>query len=182
MLQILSWPLTPLQASTITVKVHYSTTRAVRISSTITYQQLQHLICKKFERPEGSLTLWCKKKQSGELNEIYDEQTLKTVSASLDDGFRLTLWAYDKHEVYITHLELTHWKFPWLMKHSPSKLFKFSVYHIQTVQLHWVVRKLVFGCQEVSIGLSGSSMPVILSIWNTYTHTLSQLWQVQLSK
>lgn len=81
-----------------TVKVHYSTTRALRVSASITYQQLQHLICKKFDRPEDSLTLWCKKK-SGELNEIDCEQALKEVSASLDDGFRITLWAYDKHDV-----------------------------------------------------------------------------------
>lgn len=81
-----------------TVKVHYATTRALRVSVFIGYNQLQSLICKKFERPDGSLTLWCKKK-SGDLKEIGDEQTLKEVSASLDDGFRLTMWAYDKHEV-----------------------------------------------------------------------------------
>ncbi len=68
------------------------------MAASITYQQLQHLISKKFDRPEGSLTLWCKKK-SGELNEIESEQILREVSACLDDGFRMTLWAYDKHEV-----------------------------------------------------------------------------------
>jgi hypothetical protein len=81
-----------------TVKVHYSTTRALRVSTSITYQQLQNLICKKFGQPEDSLTLWCKKK-NGELNEINCEKMLREVSANLDDGFRLTLWAYDKHEV-----------------------------------------------------------------------------------
>ena len=97
----------PLQPGMMTVKVHYSTTRAVRVSSSITYQQLQLLICKKFDRPEGSLTLWCKKK-TGELNEIDSEAALKEVSASPDDGFRITVWAYDKHEevgsVFLTHL------------------------------------------------------------------------------
>ena len=84
-----------------TVKVHYSTTRALRVSLSISYNQLQSLICKKFEQPDDSLTLWCKKK-SGDLREITDEKTLRDVSATLDDGFRLTLWAYDKHEVGYT--------------------------------------------------------------------------------
>lgn len=81
-----------------TVKVHYSVTRALRVSTSITYQQLQNLICKKFDQPEDSLTLWCKKK-NGEVNEIKSEQSLREVAASLDDGFRITLWAYDKFEV-----------------------------------------------------------------------------------
>lgn len=81
------------------MKVHYATTRALRVSSSVTYQQLQHLICKKFDSPEDSLTLWCKKKNGGDLYEINSEQVLKEVTSSLDDGFRLTLWAYDKHEV-----------------------------------------------------------------------------------
>ena len=83
-----------------TIKVHYTTTRALRVSSSITYQQLQNLICKKFDCPADSLTLWSKKK-NGDLSEIESDQTFKDVSAALDDGFRLTLWAYDKDEVFM---------------------------------------------------------------------------------
>jgi len=82
-----------------TVKIHYHMTRAVRVSYSISYKQLQALICKKFELPDDSLTLFCKKKSGGDLREVVDEQTLKEVATNLDDGFRLTLWAYDKHEV-----------------------------------------------------------------------------------
>lgn len=81
-----------------TVKVHYTTTRAMRMNTSISFVQLQQAICKKFGCPENSLTLWCKKK-TGDLKEISDEASFKDVASSLEDGFRLTLWAYDKHEV-----------------------------------------------------------------------------------
>jgi len=40
------------------VKVHYTTTRALRVSITIGFSQLLHQVCKKFDRPDNSLTLW----------------------------------------------------------------------------------------------------------------------------
>jgi len=86
-----------------TIKVHYSTTRAIRLSNSSTYQQVEEAICKKFEVQLGSLTLWSKKK-NGDLKEVTDETVYKEVVKSLDDGFRLTLWAYDKHEVLMTTL------------------------------------------------------------------------------
>ncbi len=81
-----------------TVKVHYTSTRALRVSPSILYPEFQALICKKFDCPEDSITLWCKKK-CGSLKEINNEESLKVVTNSLDDGYRITLWAYDKHEV-----------------------------------------------------------------------------------
>ena len=48
----------PRGASAMTVKVHYTTTRAIRVASSITYPKLLHLICRKFDRPDNSLTLW----------------------------------------------------------------------------------------------------------------------------
>ena len=86
------------QVSKMTVKVHYSTTRAIRVSTSISFKQLESLICKKFDQEDDSLTLCCKN-NIGELIEISDEATLKEACHSLDDGFRLTMWAYDKHEV-----------------------------------------------------------------------------------
>lgn len=41
-----------------TVKIHYTTTRALRVSSSITFVQLLRLICRKFDRPDDSLTIW----------------------------------------------------------------------------------------------------------------------------
>ncbi len=81
-----------------TVKVHYSTTRALRLSSTSSYNQLEEAICNKFSVPQGSLTLWSIKK-NGDRKEVANEIVYKQVVKNLDDGFRLTLWAYDKHEV-----------------------------------------------------------------------------------
>ena len=80
-----------------TVKVHYSTTRAIRISSSSSFKQLEEAICKKFSVPVGSLTLWSNKKD-GDLKEVTDERVYKQVVKNLDDGFRLTLWAYDKQQ------------------------------------------------------------------------------------
>lgn len=68
------------------------------MSSQSSYDQLQKTVCKKFDLPPGSLTLWSKKK-NGDLDEITDERVYKQVVKNLDDGFRLTLWAYNKHEV-----------------------------------------------------------------------------------
>lgn len=42
----------------ITIKVHYSSTRAIRVASSITFDKLLHLICHKFDRPDNSLSLW----------------------------------------------------------------------------------------------------------------------------
>lgn len=42
----------------ITIKVHYSSTRAIRVASSITFDKLLHLICRKFDRPDNSLSLW----------------------------------------------------------------------------------------------------------------------------
>ena len=90
------------QPSKMTVKVHYATTRALRVSTSISYKQLQSLICTKFEVADDSLTLWCKcKKKIGNMKEINDDQSLKEGALCLDDGFRLTLWAYDKREVNV---------------------------------------------------------------------------------
>ena len=41
-----------------TVKVHYTTTRALRVSITTGFSQLLHQVCKKLGRPDNSLTLW----------------------------------------------------------------------------------------------------------------------------
>ncbi len=82
-----------------TVKVHYSTTRALRLSCTCSYSQLIEAICNKFGVPLGYLALWSIKK-NGDRREVADESVYKEVVKNLDDGFRLTLWAYDKHEVW----------------------------------------------------------------------------------
>ena len=82
-----------------TVKVHYSTTRALRMSSSVKFSELEHAICKKFGSSEGTLTFYSKKK-SGELLEVCNDATLKELTSNLEDGFRLTMWAYDKHEVF----------------------------------------------------------------------------------
>ena len=86
------------QQSKMTVKVHYSTTRALRINISAKFHELEQGICKKFGCPLGSLTFYSKKRD-GELLEVHDEASLKELTSNLEDGFRLTLWAYDKHEV-----------------------------------------------------------------------------------
>ncbi len=42
----------------VTVKIHYTSTRAIRISKSTNLQKLSGLVCKKFEKQEGSLSLW----------------------------------------------------------------------------------------------------------------------------
>ena len=42
------------------------------------------------------------KKRSGELGEIMGDVALRTATTNLEDGFRLTVWAYDKQEVCLT--------------------------------------------------------------------------------
>ena len=86
------------QQSKMTVKVHYSTTRAMRINILAKFHELEQGICKKFGCPGGSLTFYSKKRD-GELLEVNDDVSLKELTSNLEDGFRLTLWAYDKHEV-----------------------------------------------------------------------------------
>ena len=63
------------------------------------FSELEHAICKKFGSSEGTLTFYSKKK-SGELLEVCNDATLKELTSNLEDGFRLTMWAYDKHEVF----------------------------------------------------------------------------------
>ena len=47
-----------LQPSHLTIKVHYNTTRALRVASDCTHEELIKLVCKKFEMPQHSLSLW----------------------------------------------------------------------------------------------------------------------------
>lgn len=42
------------------------------------------------------------KKRSGELGEITGDVGLRTAATNLEDGFRLTIWAYDRQEVYLS--------------------------------------------------------------------------------
>lgn len=42
------------------------------------------------------------KKRSGELGEITGDVALRTATTNLEDGFRLTVWAYDRQEVCLT--------------------------------------------------------------------------------
>lgn len=42
------------------------------------------------------------KKRSGELGEITGDVVLRTATTNLEDGFRLTVWAYDRQEVCLT--------------------------------------------------------------------------------
>ena len=86
------------QQSKMTVKVHYSTTRALRMNNSAKFHELEQGICKKFGCTLGSLTFYSKKRD-GELLEVNDDASLKELTSNLEDGFRLTLWAYDKHEV-----------------------------------------------------------------------------------
>lgn len=39
---------------------------------------------------------------SGELEQITSDAVLRAALATLEDGFRLTLWAYEKNEVRIS--------------------------------------------------------------------------------
>ena len=41
------------------------------------------------------------KKGPGELSEITSNASLKAACARLEDGYRLTLWAYDKEQVSV---------------------------------------------------------------------------------
>lgn len=91
-----------------TVKVHYSSTRAIRVNTSVKFADLDKAICKKFGNPQGSLTFYSKKR-SGELLEVNSDATLKELTSSLEDGFRLTLWAYDKHEVSVCLLVAVSW-------------------------------------------------------------------------
>ena len=50
--------LVPPPQTTMTVKVHYTTTRAVRVLYSIQFNQLGQIICSKFGQHDGSLTLW----------------------------------------------------------------------------------------------------------------------------
>lgn len=42
------------------------------------------------------------KKRSGELGEITGDVGLRMAATNLEDGFRLTIWAYDRQEVYLS--------------------------------------------------------------------------------
>ncbi|KAL5483803.1 hypothetical protein EMCRGX_G020218 [Ephydatia muelleri] len=81
----------------VTVKIHYTTTRAIRISKSAGFEELVQAVCEKCERPKNTLTLWFKK-GPGELSEITSNASLKAACARLEDGYRLTLWAYDKEQ------------------------------------------------------------------------------------
>lgn len=78
------------------MKIHYNTTRAVRMSPSVKLNQFLHNICKKFDKPDSSLRV-CYKKH-GELREITSDSELKQALEVLEEGFRLTVWAYDKEE------------------------------------------------------------------------------------
>ncbi len=47
------------------------------------------------------------KQRTGDLGEITNHDTLKEAATSLEDGFRLTIWAYDKQEVCLTTCNLS---------------------------------------------------------------------------
>ena len=70
------------------------------MSSTAKFSELEKAICKKFSNAPGTLTFYSKKR-NGELLEVNDDSSLRELTSNLEDGFRLTLWAYDKHEVCI---------------------------------------------------------------------------------
>ena len=48
----------PKNSGAITVKVHYTTTRAMRVASGLPLATLLHLTCKKFDLSDNALTLW----------------------------------------------------------------------------------------------------------------------------
>ena len=48
-----------------------------------------------------SLSLCRYKPGNGELEQITSDEVLRTAIGNLEDGFRLTLWAYEKKEVNI---------------------------------------------------------------------------------
>uniref|UniRef100_A0A1X7TTC9 Uncharacterized protein n=1 Tax=Amphimedon queenslandica TaxID=400682 RepID=A0A1X7TTC9_AMPQE len=66
----------PYGASAMTIKVHYTTTRAIRVASSISYQKLVHLICRKFDKSDNSITLWFKCSDTGDRIQLTDEKTL----------------------------------------------------------------------------------------------------------
>jgi hypothetical protein len=41
-----------------TVKVHYTSTRAVRVLYSVQFNQLCQIVCSKFGQQDGGLTLW----------------------------------------------------------------------------------------------------------------------------
>ena len=43
---------------TITVRVHYQCVKTIYVTSNITYEKLLHLVCGKFGKKEGVLSLW----------------------------------------------------------------------------------------------------------------------------
>jgi hypothetical protein len=69
----------------------------VRVLYSIQFNQLSQIICSKFGAQDGTLTLWYKP-AGGELEQITSDTVLRTAIANLEDGFRLTLWAYEKSE------------------------------------------------------------------------------------
>ena len=46
------------QEEEIFVKVHYTSTRALVVDRHITLKDLEETVCKKFERPIGTVSLW----------------------------------------------------------------------------------------------------------------------------
>lgn len=53
-------------------------------------------------RLNGVLSSLCRYKAgNGELEQITSDEVLRTAIGNLEDGFRLTLWAYEKKEVNI---------------------------------------------------------------------------------
>ena len=46
-----------------------------------------------------SIYVYRYKTASGELEQITSDAVLRTAIGNLEDGFRLTLWAYEKNEV-----------------------------------------------------------------------------------
>ena len=53
-------PLSPshAQEEEIIVKVHYTTTRALVMERNASFKHLEEMICEKFARPLGSVSLW----------------------------------------------------------------------------------------------------------------------------
>lgn len=80
-----------------TVKIHYTTTKAIRISKSAGFEELIQAVCEKCEQPKNAITLWYKKGPN-ELTEITNDASLKTACLKLEDGYRLTVWAYDKEQ------------------------------------------------------------------------------------
>jgi neutrophil factor 2 len=89
-------PAVPRPVTAITIKIHYKSTRSIRVASSLSFDKLAHLICKKFDKEDNQLTLWYKD-ANGSLLEAADNSTYQMLCKDhLEDGVRLTLWAYDK--------------------------------------------------------------------------------------